>query len=194
MTIDEIRRKRLAGSDENLPEILARQMTQKKVNWTSLGKEPLKHSGKKDGVRMAMTYSQDGIHLTESFESCRLTAYLDSVGVPTIGWGHTSGVKPGMTCTQAQADQWLQEDVQSSVNTVNSMVKVQLTQQEFDALVDFTFNLGSGNLQHSTLLRLLNAGNFSAAADEFDKWDRAGGQVMAGLLRRRQSEEDLFNA
>lgn len=143
---------------------------------------------------MAMTYSQDGMHLTESFESCRLTAYLDSVGVPTIGWGHTSGVKIGMTCTQEQADQWLQEDVQSAVNAVNTMVKVQLTQQEFDALVDFTFNLGSGNLQHSTLLRLLNAGDYSGAAAEFDKWDRAGGQAMAGLLRRRQSEEDLFNA
>lgn len=143
---------------------------------------------------MAMTYSQDGMHLTESFESCRLTAYLDSVGVPTIGWGHTSGVKIGMTCTQEQADQWLQEDVQSAVNAVNTMVKVQLTQQEFDALVDFTFNLGSGNLQHSTLLRLLNAGDYGGAAAEFDKWDRAGGQAMAGLLRRRQSEEDLFNA
>lgn len=143
---------------------------------------------------MAMTYSQDGMHLTESFESCRLTAYQDSVGVPTIGWGHTSGVKLGMTCTQEQADQWLQQDVQSAVNAVNTMVKVQLTQQEFDALVDFTFNLGSGNLQHSTLLRLLNTGDYSAAAAEFDKWDRAGGQVMAGLLRRRQSEEDMFNA
>jgi lysozyme len=142
---------------------------------------------------MAMTYSQDGIHLTESFESCRLTAYLDSVGVPTIGWGHTNGVKIGMTCTQEQADAWLQQDIQSSVNAVNSMVKVQLRQQEFDALVDFTFNLGAGNLEHSTLLRLLNAGNFQGAAAEFDKWDRAGGQVLAGLLRRRQAELGMFD-
>lgn len=142
---------------------------------------------------MTMTYSQNGMHLTESFESCRLMAYLDSVGVPTIGWGHTNSVHMGMTCSQEQADQWLQEDIQSSVNAVNSMVKVQLTQQEFDALVDFTFNLGAGNLQHSTLLRLLNAGDYSSAAAEFDKWDRAGGKVMAGLLRRRESEEDMFN-
>ena len=140
-----------------------------------------------------MEYSLDGLHLTESFEGCRLQAYLDSVGVPTIGYGHTHGVTLGMTCTQEQAEQWLQQDIQVAAQAVNRMVTVALTQPEFDALVDFTFNLGTGSLQHSTLLRLLNAGNYKGAAAEFEKWDRAGGKVMAGLLRRRQAEEQMFD-
>jgi lysozyme len=143
---------------------------------------------------MTMTYSEDGLHLTEQFEGCKLAAYPDSVGVPTIGYGHTRNVSLGMTCTQEQAEQWLQEDIQSAADAVNRLVTVELTQQEFDALVDFTFNLGAGNLQSSTLLRLLNSGDYTGAAGEFDKWDRAGGQVLAGLLRRRQAEADMFDA
>lgn len=140
-----------------------------------------------------MDYSPDGLKLTESFEGCRLAAYLDSVGVPTIGYGHTHGVTMGMTCTQEQADAWLQEDVQGAVQAVNDLVTVPLTQQQFDALVDFTFNLGTGALQHSTLLRLLNSGNYQGAGGEFEKWDKAGGKVLPGLLRRRQAERDMFN-
>lgn len=143
---------------------------------------------------MTMTYSEDGLHLTEQFEGCKLDAYQDSVGVATIGYGHTRNVTMGMTCTQEQAEQWLQEDIQSAADAVNRLVTVELTQQEFDALVDFTFNLGAGNLQSSTLLRLLNSGDYTGAAGEFDKWDRAGGQVLAGLLRRRQAEADMFDA
>jgi lysozyme len=140
-----------------------------------------------------MEDSPDGLKLTESFEGCRLAAYLDSVGVPTIGYGHTHGVAMGMTCTQEQAEQWLQQDVQVAVQAVNNLVTVPLTQQQFDALVDFTFNLGTGALQHSTLLRLLNSGNYQGAAGEFEKWDKAGGKVLPGLLRRRQAERDMFN-
>lgn len=143
---------------------------------------------------MTMTYSEDGLHLTEQFEGCKLDAYQDSVGVATIGYGHTRNVTMGMTCTQEQAEQWLQEDVQSAADAVNRLVTVELTQQEFDALVDFTFNLGAGNLQSSTLLRLLNSGDYTGAAAEFQKWDKAGGQVLAGLLRRRQAEADMFDA
>lgn len=140
-----------------------------------------------------MDYSPDGLKLTESFEGCRLAAYLDSVGVPTIGYGHTHGVTMGMTCTQEQAEQWLQQDVQGAVQAVNKLVTVSLTQQQFDALVDFTFNLGTGALQHSTLLRLLNSGNYQGAAGEFEKWDKAGGEVLPGLLKRRLAERDMFN-
>jgi lysozyme len=141
-----------------------------------------------------MTYSEDGLHLTEQFEGCKLDAYQDSVGVATIGYGHTRNVTMGMTCTQEQAEQWLQEDIQSAADAANRLVTVELTQQEFDALVDFTFNLGAGNLQSSTLLRLLNSGDYTGAAAEFQKWDKAGGQVLAGLLRRRQAEADMFDA
>jgi len=84
-------------------------------------------------------------------------------------------------------------NIQTSVNDVNYLVKVPLTQGEFDALVDFDFNLGRGNLASSTLLKLLNAGDYQGAANEIDKWDRAGGVLLAGLLRRRQAETALFN-
>lgn len=143
---------------------------------------------------MAMTYSENGLHLTEQFEGLRLAAYKDSVGVPTIGYGHTRNVTMDMTCTQELAEQWLQEDVQIAVNGVNQFVTVELTQNQFDALVDFTFNLGVGSLQHSTLLRLLNARDYAGAAGEFEKWNKAGGNVLPGLVKRRQAERDLFNS
>jgi lysozyme len=134
-----------------------------------------------------------GQALTEQFEGCSLTAYQDSGGVWTIGFGHTAGVTEGMTCTQAQAEAWLLEDIQWAVSTVQNRVLVPLTQGEFDALVDFVFNVGSGNFASSTMLRMLNAGNFAGAADQFARWDLAGGQVVAGLLRRRIAEEGEFN-
>jgi lysozyme len=141
-----------------------------------------------------MNYSRTGLQLTEQFEGVRLAAYQDQVGRWTIGYGHTLGVQPGDTCTQSQAEAWLQEDIQWATRVVDAMVKVPLTQNEFDALVDFTFNLGSGSFEHSQLLALVNQGDFANAANEFQKWDHAGGQVVAGLLRRRVAEQEEFNA
>ncbi|MGX6999928.1 lysozyme [Caballeronia sp. KNU42] len=140
-----------------------------------------------------MQYSQEGLSLTESFEGCNLTAYQDSVGVWTIGYGHTQGVAQGMTCTQTQAEQWLLADVANAEAAVNRLVHIAMSQEEFDALVDFTFNLGIGNFAGSTLLRLLNVRDIAGAANEFEKWDLAGGVVVAGLLRRRQAEQALFS-
>jgi lysozyme len=134
-----------------------------------------------------------GQALTEQFEGCSLTAYQDSAGYWTLGYGHRTGVTQGMTCTQAQAETWLMEDLQWAVSVVQNQVLVPLTQGEFDALVDFVFNAGSGNFASSTMLRMLNAGNFAGAADQFARWDLAGGQVVAGLLRRRVAEEGEFN-
>jgi lysozyme len=142
-----------------------------------------------------LTYSGKGLCLTEQFEGCRLTAYQDQVGVWTIGYGHTGpDVTPGLTITQAQAQAFLAHDVGKAVACVNQFVAIQLTQNEFDALVDFVFNLGTGAFTGSTLLRYLNAGNITAAAAQFDEWDHAGGAVVAGLLRRRQAETALFNS
>jgi lysozyme len=87
-----------------------------------------------------MEYSKTGLLLTVQFESCRLVAYQDSNGIWTCGWGHTFGVHAGTTCTQEQADAWLLEDVQSAVGSVNRLVTAPLTQNEFDAVVDFVFN------------------------------------------------------
>jgi len=140
-----------------------------------------------------MSYSKNGLALTEEFEGLRLTAYQDSVGVWTIGYGHTGpDVHSGLTITQQQASDLLMKDVSKAVAAVNRLVTVPLTQNQFDALVDFTYNLGEGNLASSTLLRDVNAGNFQDAAAQFLRWDKAGGVELPGLKRRRQAEATLF--
>jgi lysozyme len=143
---------------------------------------------------MNTKYSTPGNTLTKGFESCKLIAYLDSRGIWTIGWGHTgSEVCKGLVWTQEQADAQLPKDEQIAIDAVNVLVKVPLTQGEFDALVDFVFNAGGGNFRGSTLLKKLNAGDYKGAAAEFDRWDHAGAQVVAGLLRRREAETQEFN-
>jgi lysozyme len=140
-----------------------------------------------------LTYDSDGLKLTESFEGCRLVAYQDVKGVWTIGYGHTGvEVFPGMTITQAQAETFLASDIIWASNFVNRNVTVKINQQTFDSLVDFTFNVGVGNFLHSTLLRLINAGVPAQAALQFASWCKSGGQYIAGLARRRQAEEDMF--
>lgn len=142
-----------------------------------------------------MLYSKDGLRLTEQFESCRLTAYKDVKGIWTIGWGHTGAiVRPGLTITQAQADQLLADDINWANNVVNGLVHASLTQGEHDALVDFVFNVGSGNFASSTMLKWLNEKNMVMAALEFEKWDKAAGKAVAGLLRRREAEQLMFNS
>jgi len=142
-----------------------------------------------------LTYSTTGLALTEQFEGCRLTAYQDQVGVWTIGYGHTGpDVTPGLTITSAQAQALLLQDVGSAVECVNSSVLVKLTQGEFDALVDFVFNVGAGAFKGSHMLRALNAGDLAGAASQFVLWDHAGGVVIPGLLRRRQAEATLFSS
>jgi lysozyme len=142
-----------------------------------------------------MQYSKIGLkQLTEAFESCRLVAYPDVRGVWTIGWGHTGPeVCEGLVWTQVQADAQLLKDIQRATDSVNRSVWVPITQGEFDALVDFTFNVGCAAFQKSTMLKMINAGAYQAAAKEFEKWDYAGGQQIAGLLRRRKAEETVFN-
>ena len=135
-----------------------------------------------------------GVALTEQFEGCSLTAYPDVKGVWTIGYGHTNDVSEGMTCTQEQADAWLQEDIQWAVRAVQTLVKVPLTQDEFNALCDFVFNVGSGNFAASTMLARLNLGDYAGAAAQFERWDLAGGNVVRGLLSRRIAEEKEFQS
>ncbi len=140
-----------------------------------------------------LAYSSKGLALTEQFEGLRLTAYQDSVGVWTIGYGHTGAdVHPGLTITQQQASALLLKDVASAAADVNRLVTVSLTQNQFDALVDFVFNAGGGNFASSTLLRNLNAGNYAGAAAQFPRWVHAGNQILPGLVARRKSEQALF--
>lgn len=144
-----------------------------------------------------MRVSENGINLIKQFEGCRLTAYQDSVGVWTIGYGWTQAIdgKPvakGMVITQQKADDLLKQGVVQYENGVNSLVKVQLNQNQFDALVDFAYNLGVNALKGSTLLKKLNTGDYAGAANEFTKWNKAGGKELAGLMRRREAEKSLF--
>jgi lysozyme len=147
-----------------------------------------------------MTYSLKGAALTESFEAASgpvLVAYADHLagGKPTVGWGHTGlGVVVGATWTRAQCEEALMNDIHWASNVVNSLVHISLTQGEFDALVDFTYNVGSGNFASSTMLKLLNQNEIAQAALEFEKWDKAKGVVVAGLLRRRYAEKEEFNS
>ncbi|EKS6326456.1 lysozyme [Enterobacter hormaechei] len=144
-----------------------------------------------------MQTSDKGIALIKEFEGCKLTAYQDSVGVWTIGYGWTQPVdgKPiraGMTINQEAAERLLKTGLVSYESDVSRLVKVGLTQGQFDALVSFTYNLGARSLSTSTLLRKLNAGDYAGAADEFLRWNKAGGKVLNGLTRRREAERALF--
>lgn len=139
-----------------------------------------------------MKVSNNGINLVKRFEGLELKAYRDSVGILTIGYGHTLAVKAADMITGAQADAFLREDLQVAELIVNTNVKVKLTQGQFDALVSFVFNLGSGNFVKSTLIKKLNAGDYAGAADEFRKWVNAGGKKLPGLVKRRAAEREVF--
>ena len=134
---------------------------------------------------MSQTINQAGLQLIESFEGLRLTAYQDSVGVWTIGYGLTLGVHQGQTITQPQAQAFLQQDLGVAEAAVNRL-GLPLTDNQFAALVSFTFNLGAGNLNN------LMKNGLAAAADRILLFDHAGGRVLPGLTRRRQAERALF--
>ena len=139
-----------------------------------------------------MKISERGKDLIKLFEGCRLKAYDDGVGVWTIGYGHTVGVKPGDEITQEQADEWFSEESEQFSNKVQVLVLVEVNQNQFDALVSLAYNIGVGALSRSTLLRKLNAGDYQGAAEQFDVWNRGGRKVMLGLVRRREQERKLF--
>jgi len=132
--------------------------------------------------------------LIKGFESCVLRAYLPTPDdVPTIGWGHTAGVKMGMTCTQAQADAWFASDLTAFGEGVSRVIGKSATlQREYDALTSFAYNMGLGALQQSTLLRLHKAGLKQDAANQFPIWVHQGSLVLPGLVRRRLAERDMY--
>ncbi len=133
-----------------------------------------------------------GLDIVKLYEGLRLDAYLCPAGVPTIGYGHTKDVKLGDRCTQQQAEEWLEDDFFMAKTDVRAVVKVPITQNQLDALGSFVFNLGVRRLIQSTLLKKLNARDYSGAAAEFDKWVFAGGKKLNGLVKRRAAEKQLF--
>lgn len=139
-----------------------------------------------------MNHSEACTKLVMIFEGLRLDAYLDSAGIATLGYGHIKGVKLGDECIKMQAEVWLDMDLLTADAAVNRLVTVPLEQEQFDALVSFTYNVGAGTLAKSTLLKRVNAYDTDGAAAEFSKYVHAGGKIVDGLVRRRAAEAALF--
>lgn len=137
--------------------------------------------------------SKTCVDFVKGFEGKFLEAYYCPAGVLTIGYGHTGDdVKPGMEISEAEADALLAADLEHFARGVDQLVDAPLNDNQFSALVSFCFNLGLGAFKGSTLFKKLKAHDYKGAADEFPRWNKAGGRVLAGLTRRREAERALF--
>jgi lysozyme len=143
-----------------------------------------------------MNISDAGLTLIKSFESFQADAYLDAVGIPTIGYGTTKidgqPVKLGMTCTMQEATGWLKSDLSKFEDFIQDKVNVPLTQNQFDALCSLVYNIGPGNFQSSSCLLALNQKQYKTAQARFLLWNKAKGKVLKGLSRRRVAEAAMF--
>ena len=139
-----------------------------------------------------MNISQEGLSLIKKFEGCELEAYKCAAGVWTIGYGSTKGVKEGDTVSQEEADKLLLHEMEEYEGYINDMVNVNLEQNQFYAMVSWVFNLGPANLKASTLLKVLNAKDYEGVPAQIKRWNKAGGKVLQGLIRRREAESLLF--
>jgi len=140
----------------------------------------------------SMNISQEGLSLIKKFEGCELKAYKCAAGVLTIGYGSTKGVKEGDSITQEEADKLLLHEMEEYESYVNDNVTVDLKQNQFDALVSWVFNLGPANLKASTMLKVLNNKEYDDVPAQIKRWNKAGGKVLQGLIRRREAEALLF--
>ena len=139
-----------------------------------------------------MNTSAEGIALIKKFEGCELEAYQCSAGVWTIGYGHTKDVEEGDTISKDQAEEMLVEELHEYENYINEYVNVALSQNQFDALVSWVYNLGPANLKASTMLKVLNDGKYEDVPYQMKRWNKAGGKVLDGLVRRREAEALLY--
>lgn len=139
-----------------------------------------------------MNISEEGLALLKKFEGCELKAYQDSVGVWTIGYGHTKEVKEGDQINKDEAEHLLAEEMPEYEGYINNYVDVPLEQNQFDALTCWVYNLGPTNLRNSTLLTVLNQERYTDVPREIKRWNKAGGKVLKGLIRRRDAEALLF--
>ena len=139
-----------------------------------------------------MNISQEGLGLIKKFEGCELNSYKCAAGVWTIGYGSTHGIEEGMSISKSRAEELLLEDISEFEDHVMNNVKVSLNQNQFDAMVSWTFNLGAGNLKSSTLLKVLNGNDYEDVPEQIKRWNKAGGKVLEGLIRRREAEALLF--
>ena len=139
-----------------------------------------------------MKTSAEGTALIKKFEGCELEAYQCSANVWTIGYGHTKGVEKGDTISKEEAEEMLVEELHEYENYVNEYVNVALSQNQFDALVSWVYNLGPANLKASTMLKVLNDGKYEDVPYQMKRWNKAGGKVLDGLVRRREAEALLY--
>ena len=139
-----------------------------------------------------MQISETSPDLTKVYEGVKPEAYRAPAGMWTLAYGHTGDFEEGQTITEEEAEELLRQDVAFAEDAVTDFVEGDLTQGQFDALVCFVFNIGVGAFRESTLLRLLNQGDSEGAAEQFLRWNKAGGKVLAGLTRRREAERELF--
>lgn len=139
-----------------------------------------------------MEINQEGLDLIKRFEGCRLSVYLDPIGLATVGWGQRTDLPVGTSITQSEADSMLQEAVAAVAKGVGSLVTKEIDPRPFSALCSLAYNIGLGNLKRSSVLRLVNDGEMEKAADHFLDWDQAGGKVLTGLKTRREAERALF--
>ena len=139
-----------------------------------------------------MTTSNQGKNLIKEAEGLRLDAYRCPAGIPTIGWGHTKGVKMGQTITEVQAEDLLVEDI-APIERLLNIMGINFRQEQFDALVSWIFNLGQGNFLHSTLCgRIKSGADDQAIADEIVRWVNSNGRPLLGLMKRRVAEANMF--
>jgi GH24 family phage-related lysozyme (muramidase) len=137
--------------------------------------------------------NEKGLALVKEFEGCQLEAYLCPAGVPTIGYGHTFAVEMGQTISEAEADALLRKDLKDAEESVDLLVAVPINDNQFSALTSFVFNVGSGAFERSTLLSMLNAGaGAETVVAQFLRWNKASGEELPGLTRRRHAERALF--
>lgn len=134
----------------------------------------------------------DGVKIITTYEGLALKAYLCPACVWTIGYGHTEGVKRGDTITREQAEVMLLDDLVMFEQAVRNGLDIDVTENQFSALVAFVYNVGEGAYAKSTLLRKLNAGDIIGASKEFVRWNKSKGRVLPGLVKRRQAEMELF--
>tara|TARA_B100001778_G_scaffold252651_1_gene212742 strand:+ start:451 stop:888 length:438 start_codon:yes stop_codon:yes gene_type:complete len=139
-----------------------------------------------------MKTSEYGLELIKDFEGLELQAYQCAAGVWTIGYGHTKGVQKGDEWSKDHADHMLEVELEEYEGYVNNSVTSPLAQNQFDALVSWTYNLGGGNLKASTMLKVLNAGDYDEVPNQMLRWNKAGGKVLEGLTRRRVAEGNMF--
>ena len=139
-----------------------------------------------------MKISQEGINLIKKFEGCKLEAYKCAANLWTIGYGSTKGVKEGDSITQEEAENLLMKDLEVFEDAVNKAVQRSIVQCQFDALVSWTYNLGPSNLNSSTMLKVLNKGDYEDVPVQIKRWNKASGVIKEGLIRRREAEALLF--